>query len=570
MNSALLVKELKKLDQDFEWYPTNQRMIDCVKGDMIKYFHSSDYNYDLKKSETFLKRVDVLDCGAGDGRVVKELANGGKKYCIEKSQRLIKQMSDDSFIIGTEFFQSTLIDKKVDVIFCNPPYSEYVHWAQKIILEANSKMAYLIIPKRWQGSAEIEKALKKRKATWKIIGTDNFLDAERAARAQVDIIAIKFFDGRYQDSRSNTDPFDVWFETNFKVNAEKEKSSEHTTNRFQAKTLKEKVNSQLTTNKGLVPVLVKLYNQEMEHLQNMFLSICELDQDILKELDVSVGSLKAALKQRISGLKNKYWLELFDNYEKITKRLTHDSRKNMLEKLTGNTSIDFTESNIYAVSVWVIKNANKYFDLQLITLAEKMINDANVKLYKSNKRVFTDQDWRYCGRKPEGLSHFSLELRIILHNMGGLDVDSVYSHYRYTHGLSDNSHEFLDDLITVANNLGFELPTWENSRERTESWESNKKQDFYQNKAKKKMLMSVKAFKNGNLHIKFNQDFIRTLNVEFGRLKGWLTNHVQASEELNIPVKQTEKLFKSNLQLTPATGLLQIGFVNTEMEAAHV
>lgn len=46
------------------------------------------------------------------------------------------------------------------------------------------------------------------------------------------------------------------------------------------------------------------------------------------------------------------------------------------------------------------------------------------------------------------------------------------------------------------------------------------------------------------------QDFIRKLNVEFGRLKGWLTNHVQASEELNIPVEQTERFFKTNLQLT--------------------
>ena len=69
--------------------------------------------------------------------------------------------------------------------------------------------------------------------------------------------------------------------------------------------------------------------------------------------------------------------------------------------------------------------------------------------------------------------------------------------------------------------------------------------------------MSVKAFKNRNIHIKFNQDFIRTLNVEFGRLKGWLTNHIQASEELNIPVEQTEQFFKSNYRLSHDPGLLQ-------------
>jgi len=80
--------------------------------------------------------------------------------------------------------------------------------------------------------------------------------------------------------------------------------------------------------------------------------------------------------------------------------------------------------------------------------------------------------------------------------------------------------------------------------------------------------MTVKAFKNRNMHIKFNQDFIRTLNVEFGRLKGWLTNHIQASEELNIPVEQTEQFFKSNYRLTQGNGLLQIGFTETQKEAA--
>jgi len=217
-----LVKELKGLNEDFEFYPTTQAMINVIKKDMVKYFN----NYE--EGKTVLSHSAVLDCGAGDGRVCGQLANGGKKYAIEKSKRLIEAMPDDVFIVGTDFFQSTLIDKEVDVIFCNPPYSEYIQWAQKVIREANSKMIYLILPQRWADSADIKKAIESRKATYTIIGSDNFLDAERSARAKIDIISIRMTDGNYSYGRDQkrTDPFDIWFEENFKLEADKEKISD--------------------------------------------------------------------------------------------------------------------------------------------------------------------------------------------------------------------------------------------------------------------------------------------------------------------------------------------------------
>ena len=54
-----LVKQLKELDQDFEWYPTTQNMIDMIKRDMIKYYNTN-YNYETEESGTFLSCVNVL------------------------------------------------------------------------------------------------------------------------------------------------------------------------------------------------------------------------------------------------------------------------------------------------------------------------------------------------------------------------------------------------------------------------------------------------------------------------------------------------------------------------------
>lgn len=136
MTVAAVVRELKDRSEDFEWYPTTDTMVDIIKSDMLNYFH--DYEGPWDKKVKILSRIDVLDCGAGDGRVLSKLSNGGNKYAIEKSKTLINLMPEDIFIIGTDFFQSTLIDKKVKVLFCNPPYSEYAQWAEKIITEANS------------------------------------------------------------------------------------------------------------------------------------------------------------------------------------------------------------------------------------------------------------------------------------------------------------------------------------------------------------------------------------------------------------------------------------------------
>lgn len=51
-------------------------------------------------------------------------------------------------------------------------------------------------------------------------------------------------------------------------------------------------------------------------------------------------------------------------------------------------SIDFTESNALAITAWAIKNANRYYDRQSITMFWGMVNQANVTMYKSNLRTW--------------------------------------------------------------------------------------------------------------------------------------------------------------------------------------
>jgi hypothetical protein len=260
--------------------------------------------------------------------------------------------------------------------------------------------------------------------------------------------------------------------------------------------------------------------------------------------------LKGALKLKIASLKTVFWRELFNNLGAVTDRLTSDSRKRMLDTLTAHTHIDFSSENAHALVIWMIKNANKYYDQQLIDCVEHMTEKANVHLYKSNKKTFGDEQWRYC-RHPDALDRYALEYRVVLERVGGL-CNSEYSFEHTSSGLSERAGRFIDDLRTVASNIGFD--TCGLSGAQSYAWASKGKKLFeYRDNStgEMKVLFEVKAFKNGNLHIKFAPAFIIKLNVEFGRLKGWVKSASEAAEEMDIDIGEATASFGSNLTLAP-------------------
>jgi hypothetical protein len=152
--------------------------------------------------------------------------------------------------------------------------------------------------------------------------------------------------------------------------------------------------------------------------------------------------------------------------------------------------------------------------------------------------------WRYREDR-DSISHYGLELRIVLNRSYAVNTSS-WDGWSYPENLRDTAHDFLNDLVTIAHNLNFDIPATENSHQKG-GWVSGQTKEFYTKDGK--ILMAVRAFKNGNIHVKFNQAFIRRLNVEFGRLKGWLRDENQAADELNIPVAEAKTCFTSNRQI---------------------
>jgi hypothetical protein len=516
-----LIQTLKNAGEDQEFYPTTNEIIFALAAKLGT--HS---------------KISILEVGAGNGKVFKKLEEFNpnlqlEKFAIEQSEILIGQLPADVVILGTDFWNQSLIDKQVDVIFSNPPYSEFVEWSEKLIKEAFAKKIYLVIPSRWSESIEIKEAIKSRNGTASIVGSFDFLNSEdRQARAKVDLVEIILRKEKNSWNGQPVDPFDSWFNSEFKI-----KATEKTTYEFESDKRK-KIKNEIEVAENLVQTLTTLYDKELEKLLSNYRKLSELDESLLKELGITLDIAKTGLKSKIKGLKNLYWKELFDKLDKITSRLATRQKKALLDKMLNQVSVDFNESNIFAIVIWAIKNANQYYDQQLIELHHAMTEEKNVINYKSNKKTWEKDGWRYA---KKDLTHYTLDYRIILEYWSCWDGYSQ----RY---LANVACELIADIVAVANNLGF--PT---------KWDGNKYQTAgvpFNLESNGAILAEIKIFKNNNIHIKFNQDFIKALNIEAARLNKWIKSPEEAAQEFEgsskVSQNEAEKFFKKNFLHLPS------------------
>lgn len=510
MNTLSLVEELKSSGEDFEFYPTTKEMIRAIY---------TRFRINISRIQS------VLDIGCGTCNFKRYLEpllssdsgnpyyNGFPKYYVmEKSKTLINMLPKDAIVIGTDFNCNTLLDKPVDAIFSNPPYSEYVNWTARIIRESQAKYIFLVIPRRWSENEQIQQALKDSRAHATVLGTFDFLNAERKARAKVDVLFVN--KSVYQNTA-----FDDWFNATFDVSDAKIPESKKN----------KRAREEVIAGKNKVELMVTGYNGRLDELYRHFKSISALDSGTLESIGVTKKKVVEALKNKIAGLKNFYWHLAFDQLEEITSRLTRQTRERLCERFDGLVTADFTAENIYALLVWVCKNASAYYDEQLIKLYKDLSAFENVSPFKSNQKVFDKEYWGRC--RIEERTKYCLCNRIITRHL------SFRSRYFWENKIDEHtSAGVVDDFCAIANNLGFladkkETPT-----------EYGKK--YYVYLPDGKPLMEFKVFANGNTHIKLNPDFALAMSVEASRLLGWIRDKSDIEKEFpNESVKKAKQFF---------------------------
>lgn len=549
-----LITEIKENGEDFEWYPTTTEIVRAF-ADFLK--------AKAKVRDGYGYCGSILDIGCGNGGFFEKLCSDGlfknvKKYGIEKSLILSEQLPEDVVLLGTDFNQQTLIDKQVDVIFCNPPYSEYEAWAEKIILQGNCQVIALVIPERWKNSRRIKDALERRIMQAEIIGTYDFENAERKARAKVDLIFISAkISEQYGTARKTADPFDVWFDDTFKINAE---TDEYRT--VLDSDRKSKIRNELSVKGDTAETLVRFYNRDMEKLYSNYRQLEKIDADLFKELHVDVPMLKASLKKRLQGLKHIYWDLLFKKYDKITSRLTSAGRKKVIDRLNDNTAIDFTLENIYQLTLWIIRHSNTLFDEQISEYFYSLCNTENIHRYKSNRR-WSDDDWRYMKNslkdkwgyfqkdKAKQLKNVMLDYRIVVTAYSNFEV-GIW-HPRFT----ESCHDFLSDTVIIGQNLGFDISF--TMPDRAADIDPDDWKNFDIKTTDGKVFANVKLYKNGNRHVKFCKEFMQKLNVEMARINRWVQDKSEVASEMDIPESIINAVWGTNLQIGIESGRQLLG-----------
>lgn len=530
MATCSTLRSLKAHDDDFEWYPTTNQIIRAVALDICDEGHPDS----------------VLDIGAGDGRVLLAIQSHIKEqdryhcadlFAIEKSMTHLSAMPKNITVIGTDFEQQSLSDKPVDVVFSNPPYSTYAAWVERIICEASAKHIYLVIPRRWRDSTTIQRAIESRCGEVTSLGEYDFENADRKARALVELIRIEF-------NYENRDAFDSVLEKMFPE-----------LDVFDTKIPEPEIDKDLMrASDNLIDHLVDSYNHALDRMLGNYKAALKIDANVLREIGVDKNGVLDAIKRKIKSLKNDYWDTLFRELKPVTQRLATKQRTAFLQSIRDKLTIDFTTNNVYSILIWVSKWANDYFDEQLIDLFRTLSVHSCVVNYKSNQRVWTKGDWRYLYRDNEQPTHYRLEYRIVLSH-GGIETSDYTFRRDAFGGLTEHAFNLLMDICTVANNLGF--PCGDSPK--NYKWRSNVQNNLMLDDGK--VLVAVRAFKNGNMHLHFNPRVMLAINVEAGRLLKWIRTPSEAYEELQATEADADAVlaaFGSSFRISNTASILAI------------
>lgn len=526
--------ELQQAGEDFQWYPTTPEILRQVAAS-------------IRRSTDRYHRGDtkILDIGAGDGRALTRLQEmltddrdswntvSLTQFAIEKSMRHLTNMPKQIVVIGTEFHEQTLVDKEVDIVFCNPPYSEYEAWAYRILKECAAQSVYLVIPRRWRDSPRLAELVEQLQLTAESLGEFDFENAERQARARVEIVRFDMaareehaaFDAAIEEMLPELDQFECELDTDSPAEPNWD--------------------GQVAPGGNLIDSLVSAYDAELAELYATYRAVVKINPRILKELGVTKPNILTGLREKIKGLKNKYWEVLFEHLADVTKRFATKQRKAFLESLHDKTVIDFTHGNVRSMLIWIAKWSNDYFDEQLIELFQTLAKKCNVHQYKSNHKVWIEDRWRYSGGNDPN-SHYQVDYRLVVTMYNA--IKDGYA-WEARGGLSNSCHDFLMDFVTVANNLGFPCQ----DRSDRYHWTSGSKNEIRLDNGD--VLMDVKAFKNGNLHIRVSKRVMLAINVQVGKLLGWIHSADEAVQELQPDpedVAFVAEAFAFNQRLAPS------------------
>lgn len=565
-----VVRELKAAGEDNEWYPSTQEQIEIVGNDICALREHFSF------SDRYSESIALLDIGSGDGRALSGIKNI-LESCdshemkvtalgVEKSSIHTKSYRSKGItLIGTEFDEINFISKNCDIAFCNPIYSAYNKWMATLIMQLNFRLMYAIIPERWVNDEMIKDAIKRRGVKRvDVIGKSDFYDAERKARCKVHIVRFAFHDldvqkaksGRhYKDTigQSKESPFQLFIENELNL----KKSYSETTQAFEAFKEKERVRKDMATegtkccdlvaSKGILWALLDKYERDLASVLEQYKSISKLDPSLLKELGVEYGNIRDGIKAKLYGLRNIYWEILFEQLDAISSKLIGKHKTDLLNTLKAN-NLDLTFKNALYVIEFAVDWANERIEMSLVDVFKDLTNSESISAYyKSNTHLYKD-DWRYNESSDHKKSKYLLDYRFIYSSWSNFHTES------YKHGLNESARAFTSDLMVVFGSLGYGNIECDTAFDDM-AMGAMLTVSGTCHKGKVTKLVTIRFFKSGTRHIKFNQAVMLRFNVTVSRILGWVRHKEDFAEETEGKVKVDNQTWGigDELKILPST-----------------
>jgi len=555
VSTAKKIRALKTADEDFEWYPTTPEIMEAMKKDIRDYLgkykeygsrNEDNIHLDAYHKENGVARLCIesfLDIGAGDGRVL-DLFGAEKKYGIE----IARAQADDLiqkgvFIIGRDYYDVVLNDQYYSLIYSNPPYSQFERWVNKILIECNFSILYLVMPVRWKDQDEITRELKRYEAT--IIGEFDFSEADRKARGKVNLVRVNApwkkdkdsYGHAYTYQQTLESAFERWVREYIAEFVEGEKYDHYEEEREQDLVLK----------KAPIDQLVSDYERDKENLGAAFRAIGKLEPEIIKLMGQDKKSMLEIIRKAIEGLKSKYWRATFDKLDPVSKRMTKKTSERIFRNIKEFKTLDFNADNIYSIVVWIINNCNVGILEQIGDVFDDLTDPDWIENYTSN-RHWKKSDWRHTDRDYK---YQKLPPRWKL----GLDYRIVVRAYYYDRYSYTKKYTIVDDFIVICQNLGFpispdDIPDYNLHQE---------EQKFYTLDGEIAFTMRYYTG-NHNAHLKINKRLLMKFNIEVAKIRRWMSDPDDVVEEYGVAKDEATKLWNSGVALLGTSDVRMLEF----------
>lgn len=447
---------------------------------------------------------------------VEMLEHFGKEFQSKKYFSIgSKCVNANTLSLSCSFESTTLVDKEVDVIFCNPPLKEYEAYCKRIFEECLAKRVFLVLPMEWKSSKEIGAYAKANGFDVELVARLGYVKNNQREKAEIILFYRSYLSERAVMERKLSQEyhlgnlFEELHKGRFVLRGELEKKKED-------EIAKE---SEGMEYQAFLEYLLKRYEKEHNDYFDNFKHFSNLSAYFLDYIGVQRDDITTNTAVFEKLLRKLYWDQCLSKNPNITSKLTPLQYDELLNELKERGA-DFSRSNIANVEAYCLSRSRVMEQKNFITFWERFTNGDNLEGftdlisnphpymdYPKEKRFFKGKikekvACSYAGSYDDYYPNILRDVRIVhllqilLQSMGYQDL-----HYRH----ADGSKIAITERIDLPLGISYLF-------------------------AGERQITKFTSYKNRKLNIVFDKEVIANINLRVLLYQGWITNLAEAKE----------------------------------------